>query len=264
MTQHAITQISPQTSTPASRWLTMPAPRPDAALRLFCFPYAGGGAVSFRPWVDRLPTQVELCAVTLPGRGVRLPEPAFWQLAPLVDAIAPALLPQFDRPFAFFGHSLGALLAFELTRYLRRHHQPLPCHLLLSGRRAPHLPATTPPLHPLSEADFLQALRRLNGTPTAVLENTELMQMLLPTLRADFAVVETYHHQADTPLACPMTTFGGLEDPETTPASLMAWQAHTTAPFGCHWFPGDHFFLHTAQPAMLNCLMAYLTQHYEP
>jgi medium-chain acyl-[acyl-carrier-protein] hydrolase len=239
---------------PFNQWITCPQPNPQATLRLFCLPYAGGGALSFRGWANHLYPLVEVCPIELPARGLRLGEPAFTQFEPLVEAIANALFPYLDKPFAFFGHSMGGLISFQLTRQLRRNGWSKPIHLLISGRRAPQVPQTKPPIYSLPESAFLEELRRFNGTPVDVLENAELMQMLLPTLRADFEVVETYRYVSESLLDCPITVFGGLQDPETSVDLLEAWQEQTTAAFSLQWLPGDHFFLHTAQPHLLKLL----------
>ncbi|MGI0495086.1 thioesterase II family protein [Alkalinema pantanalense CENA528] len=244
----------------ANPWLTCPKPKPQAHLRLFCLPYAGGSALNFRSWINDLPPTIELCPIELPGRGLRLPEPAFDRLEPLVQVLGEALLPALDRPFAIFGHSLGALLGFEWARWLRRRGARSPMHLLLSGRRAPQVPTAMPLRYNLPEPDFLAALNRLNGTPQAILEHPELMQLLLPTLRADFSVVETSLYHPEPPLACPVTVFGGVDDPETTLEGLQAWQTQTQQTFRLELLPGDHFFLHSAQPQLLTLIQQTLTQ----
>lgn len=235
-------------------WVLCPKPNAQAKLKLFCFHYAGGGAWSFRNWPDNLPSSVEVCSVELPGRGFRLTEAAFTSLDPLVQAIADALLPRLDKPFAFFGHSMGGLVCFELVRVLRRNYNLNPTHLFVSGHRAPQLPNPDPPIHNLPEPEFLAELRELEGTPQEVLENVELMQLLLPTLRADFTVVETYAYIAEPPLDFPITAFGGLQDREASYDQLNAWQEQTNAVFSLHMLPGNHFFLHSAQSLLLTLL----------
>lgn len=241
-------------------WVICPKPNPQANLRLFCFPYAGGRAASFRRWSDELPTTIEVCPVELPGRGTGIGSTPFTRLLPLVQAIAQALLPYLDKPFAFFGHSMGALVSFELTRLLRREYGLLPLHLFVSGRRAPQIPNLEPPIHILPEPALLEELRRLNGTPQAVLENKELMQLLIPIVRADFAVNETYVYTSEPPLECPITTFGGLQDVEVSYDHLEAWANQTSASFSLQLLPGNHFFLHSAQSLLLQILVQELRQ----
>lgn len=235
-------------------WVTRPKPNPHAKLRLFCFPYGGGGARTFFRWPDNLSPFIEVCPIELPGRGDRLLEPPFTRLEPLLQELSDILLPYLDRPFTFFGHSMGGLVSFELTRLLRREHGLMPLHLFVSGRRAPQLPDPDLPIHTLPESEFLQELRLYNGTPESVLENAELMKLFLPVLRADFAVIETYVYKPEPPLSCPITAFGGLEDRKVSFDALEAWRKQTSATF-CHkMFPGDHFFLHSACSNLLKSL----------
>ncbi len=235
-------------------WVSWRSPNRQARLRLFCFPYAGGAALIFRTWPDSLRMAFEVCPVELPGRGKRITSAPFTRLQLLVQAIAIALLPYLDKPFAFFGHSMGGLVSFELARLLHKKYGKSPVHLFVSGCRAPQVPDPDPPIHDLPEPEFLEELRRLNGTPEAVLENTELMQMLLPALRADFAVIETYAYTPEPPLDCPITAFGGLQDREVSCDDLKAWIEQTNAAFSLHMLPGDHFFLQSAHALLLQSL----------
>jgi medium-chain acyl-[acyl-carrier-protein] hydrolase len=228
-----------QTTNPGITWLK---PNPSASLRLFCFPYAGGSSYIFRPWLDRLPKTIEICPIELPGRGIQIKSTPFKKIEPLVNAIALEIL-----PFAFFGHSMGGLVSFELARFIRRHHSLEPVHLFISGRRAPQTKDLKPPIHNLPEADFLRELRQLNGTPEEVLNNHELRELLMPILRADFAVLETYIYSEEAPLNCPLSVFGGLQDREVTIEQLEAWQAQTFNSFSLKMLPGDHFFIHSSQ-----------------
>lgn len=204
---------------------------------------------------------LEVCPVELPGRGKRITSAPFTRLQLLVQAIAIALLPYLDKPFAFFGHSMGGLVTFELARLLRKNYGISPVHLFVSGYRAPQVPDPDPPIHALPEPEFLEKLRRLNGTPKAVLENAELMQLLLPALRADFAVIETYAYTPESPLDCPITAFGGLQDREVPYDALKVWQEQTNAAFSLHMLPGDHFFLQSAEPLLLQLLSQELYPH---
>lgn len=233
-----------------SRWLPR-SPRETPGLRLFAFPWAGGGATVFQTWASGLPADVELLPVQLPGREERLGEPAFERIEPLVEATRQALAPHLDVPFAFYGHSMGALVAFELTRALRRRGGPMPARLMVSGRRAPHLPVPRPHLHALPDAEFLAGLRRLQGTDDAVLESSELMALVLPTLRADFAVCETRVHAEEPPLDLPITAFGGVSDREAGFADVAAWRHHTRGGFRSRMFPGHHFFPRSCRVALL-------------
>ncbi|MDZ7959069.1 MAG: thioesterase II family protein [Aulosira sp. DedQUE10] len=239
-------------------WIICPKPNPQAALRLFCFPYAGGSSLIFRTWADFLPPCIEVCAIELPGRGRQMRLPPYNKIELLVDAIASNTHPYLDKPFAFFGHSMGGLVSFELTRLLRKRYGIVPARLFVSGRRAPQIPDSEPPIHYLPEIAFIEELRHLNGTPREVLENAELMQLFLPILRADFAVLETYTYTPKPPLECPITVFGGLQDSEVGCDELQAWQEQTKAGFNLQLFHGDHFFLHSAQSLLLEKLAKYL------
>jgi len=236
-----------------NHWITHPKPS-SQAMQLFCLPYAGGSSSIFRTWPDCLPPHVEVCPVELPGRGSRWMEAPFTELLPLARLIAQALQPRLEKPFAFFGHSMGGLVSFELTRLLRQEYGLNPVHLFISGRGAPQISNSGPPVHALPEPDFLVELRRLKGTPEAVLENAELMRLLLPILRADFAVTETYAYTPEPPLECPITVLGGLQDREVSRDRLEAWREETTGAFSLRMLPGDHFFLHSAQPLLLQVL----------
>jgi medium-chain acyl-[acyl-carrier-protein] hydrolase len=226
----------------------------QAPLRLFCFPYAGGSAVIYRAWPDELSSSVEVCPVLLPGRGGRLGETPYEHLEPLLDSLKDAILPYLDRPFAFFGHSMGAMIAFELARRLRREHGIEPIHLFVSGRRAPQVSDPSAPTHNLPQEEFLEELRRLDGTPREVLENQELLSLVLPVVRADFSIVENYLYTPERPLDCPISAFGGLEDQDVTRENIEAWRHQTVSSFSLRMLPGGHFFLNSAQPLLLRML----------
>lgn len=235
-------------------WLAYRRPNPHARLRLFCFPYAGGGASIFSAWFNHLPAQIEVCPVQLPGRGNRLKEVPCTRLARLVDLLAQALVPSFDKPFAFFGHSMGASIGFELARHLRRHDRPQPVHLFVSGARAPHVPDPEPPIHMLPEKAFAEAIRGFDGTPEEILQHEELMNILLPCLRADFEICETHTYEPEAPLSIPVTVFGGWQDKKVRPHHLGPWHEQTLNTCRVHMFPGDHFFLHAARKLLLETI----------
>jgi medium-chain acyl-[acyl-carrier-protein] hydrolase len=238
--------------------------RPGAQMRLFCFPYAGGSAVMFRGWQRLFPEWIEICPVQYPGRGNRIKEALFTKVDPLAKGITQALLPLLDLPFAFFGHSMGAILAFEVSRELRRRRKPLPVHLFLSAVRAPQFPNPDPPVFDLPEAEFIAELRRLNGTPNEVLENAELMALMLPMLRADFTVSQTYNYVHEGgPLACPLSIYGGVDDPSFINAELEGWREHTSGTFSLHMFAGDHFYLHSSETLLTAKLLNELMRSKE-
>lgn len=241
-------------------WLLPAPPNPRARLRLFCFPYAGGGAHIYRSWQAQLPATVELCAVQLPGHGHRIRETAFKRMGPLVEAAATGLLPHCDKPFAFFGHSMGALICFELARLLRKTSGLQPVQLFVAGHRAPQLEDPHESVHNLPDKELVQKLNGLNGTPREVLEHPELMQVVLPILRADFAICETYQYTNEPPLSSPIYAFGGTKDEEAGPEQLEGWKAQTASRFSLEMIPGDHFFLHTAQERLLAAMSRRLTE----
>jgi acyl transferase domain-containing protein/surfactin synthase thioesterase subunit len=243
-----------------SNWLFFPKPQVQPSLRLFCLPYAGAGASIFRSWAETLPSEIEVCAIQLPGREDRLGETLLTRLAPLVKTLAPIVQPYLEIPFAFFGHSMGGLVSFELVRELRRQGSPLPTHLLMSAIRAPQLPDLNLPIHRLPEPHFLEALRRLQGTPEAILQNTELMKLLSPSIRADLAIFENYIYAAEPQLPCPITVFGGAQDPLVLPEDLAGWKDQTLSDFALQMFPTDHFFLHRDRDALLAAIATTLTQ----
>lgn len=232
----------------SSPWFADLRPKPQAQFRLFCFPYAGGNAAAiYRNWLGNSPL-IEMCPVQLPGRGARIREAAHTSLDQLIQEIAPAIIPFLDKPFAFFGHSMGAMISFELTRALRRAGASLPAVLFVSGRGAPHIPDVDPPTYDLPEDEFIQELRSLNGTPKEVIEHPELMKLMIPLLRADFSTCQTYAYSAEPPLDCPIIVLGGLDDREVAPELLHPWREHTTGAFKLQLLPGDHFFLHGNAP----------------
>jgi medium-chain acyl-[acyl-carrier-protein] hydrolase len=229
-------------------------PNPHAALRLFCFPYAGGGALVYRNWGKILPQDIDVCAVQLPGRGNRLLESPFNRMTLVVEAIGREIVPLLDRPYALFGHSMGAIISFELARLFRRDGLPAPTHLFASGHKAPQIAKTEPFTYNLPEAEFIAELQRLNGTPKEVLDHPELMEIMIPLLRADFESIQTYLYKDEPPLDCPITALGGLHDQGIGRETLEPWREQTTAAFNLRMFPGDHFFLHSEQSSLLRVI----------
>jgi surfactin synthase thioesterase subunit len=201
--------------------------------------------------------------VQLPGRENRLAEPSYRRLQPLVQAVADGLTPNLDGPFALFGHSMGALVSFELARELRRRGR-FPACLLLSSFRAPHLPDPDPPIYHLPDAEFIQELVDLGGTPPEVLENAELMELVLPRLRADLEVCDTYSYAPEAPLACPITVFGGVDDQEVHPEELEGWREHTSGAFHLRLYAGGHFYLHETGGALQQAVAEELAHVLTP
>jgi medium-chain acyl-[acyl-carrier-protein] hydrolase len=189
-------------------------------------------------------------------------ERPFTRLTPLVEALTEAIFPLLDKPFAFFGHSLGALVSFELARELRRRYGMHPVRLFASSGHAPQIPHRGPLIHTLPQREFLAELRRLNGTPKEVLEHEELMEIMLPLIRADFALYETYAYEHDSPLSCPIAAFGGSHDRKVSHGDLAAWRCQTSGSFSSRMFPGDHFFMNANLPLLLEAVCQELRGDY--
>jgi medium-chain acyl-[acyl-carrier-protein] hydrolase len=216
--------------------------------KLFCFPYAGGSAAIYRDWGNKLPSGIEVRAVQLPGHGHRLNEPLFTSVEPLVEFLAEELKPDLQGSFALFGHSMGAIISFELAELLRRRNRPGPSHLFLSGRPCPHRTEKEKSTYNLPEREFIEELRRMQGTPNEVLEHPELMAVLGPILRADLEICQTYEYQPrpQPQLDCPITAFGGLQDEEVSREQLDGWREYTASFFAVRMLAGNHFFLHNS------------------
>ena len=245
-----------------SVWFMRHRPLPAPTLRLFILPHAGGGTAQFRRWSEALTPRVETCAVLLPGREARLREAPLTSARTLIELLATEMQPFLHQPFAVLGHSMGALLAFELACELRRRGLPLPRKLYLSGRRAPMLPAPPeqPPLHRLPDTEFLEQVCRMGGIPQAVLAEPELPGLILPALRADFTLLETYVWAPQAPLDCPFLMFGGRQDPRASVEQLTAWKELTCRDFDLKLFPGGHFYLHDRGSSFLTELAADLAR----
>jgi len=224
------------------------------ALRLFCFPFAGGSAMVFREWPDLFPPAIEVCPVELPGHGRRLEERPFGSMDALVNAIALALTNRLPCPYAFFGHSMGAAVSFALAHRLRELGTMGPMHLFLSGRRGPKAPADCLPLYNLPEPEFVQELRRLGGTPQEILGDPEALAVLLPVLRADFELVHTWNASHLSLLACPITAMGGTEDEDVSEQDLKEWSHETAAGFSLNMFRGGHFYLRMEQRSIARLI----------
>jgi medium-chain acyl-[acyl-carrier-protein] hydrolase len=241
----------------ADRWIVAPRPSPAARLRLICFPHAGGSASSFRLWRSLVPPDIDVCPIQLPGRENRLGERPFSRLSSLVEALVDVLEPAPRQPYALFGHSMGALIAFELARALRARGTP-PLHLLVAGHLPPQTPASTSPIHALPDQEFVNQLRRLNGTPPEVLDHPDLMRLIAPLLRADFSVCETYQYVDAAPLDCPISVFAGRADDGAPPDRMLGWRQHTTASCRFHTLASDHFFVSREAPAVVAGVVADL------
>lgn len=249
--QSVSTDVDVPRASRRSRWVPYVRPRAGARVRLIGFPHAGGSASAFRSWENVLPPDIEVCGVQLPGRETRWAEAPLDDLAALLEAVGPALEPWTETPFCLFGHSLGGLIAFELARWQRRHGLPGPVGLFVAGSPAPQTPRSNP-LHGLPREDFVAGLRRLGTVPEELLGNDELLDLVLPTLRADFRVFETYEHRTEHPLACPISILGGEKDQLVPVGELEGWRVHTDSVAAVRLFPGGHFFLQDARADVLE------------
>ena len=212
------------------------------SMRLFCFPYAGGSASVFRDWNAYLPKNIDAFAIQPPGRETRFAEPPVSDFREYVKQSVQAILPFTDRPFAIFGHSLGAAAAFETARLLEKHGVATRL-LIVSGRQSPGSPPRNAPIAHLPDADFLKAVASYNGTPAEVLDNQDLMEILLPMMRADFSLAENYRYTPDLKLSCPIIALASRQDQWLDAETIARWSGMTAGPFESKWFEGDHFYL---------------------
>jgi surfactin synthase thioesterase subunit len=231
-------------------------------MRLFCFPYAGGGASVYHNWGRLLPDWLECLAIKLPGREDRIREQPLTSIDTLVDRLVAELLPVLNKPFAFYGHSMGAILALEVALRLRRSQGPSPCALFLSAYPAPTQgPAASGQpvrVQNLSDSELLQEVLAFQGTPSAAWKNPELLELVLPVLRADFALCDTHVLSDPEPLECPLTVFGGWQDPKVTRPELERWRSRTAGRFEIEMLPGDHFFLSSSVGTLLPLITGAL------
>jgi medium-chain acyl-[acyl-carrier-protein] hydrolase len=226
-----------------TRWTITFAPRPAAAIRIFALPFAGGGASVFRPWALALPSWAELRAVQLPGRQDRISERPMTDVGAIVEALADVLVPDLSTPYAVFGHSMGALLGFELARTMRRHKLPAPVRLAVSGWPSPRVRSHASTLAELPDEEFIRAVGDLGGVPNTVFAAPDMLALALPALRADFAVCAGYEYELESPLEVPISAFGGSADPLTNRAALATWGEETTLGVSVRFYPGNHFYL---------------------
>ena len=241
-------------------WLPITRTKAKSTLRLFCFPYAGGSNTIFYHWGEHLPEWVEVIPAQLPGRGTRIREQAKESIGEIVKGIEPEIKALTRTPIALFGHSFGALIAFETARLLHSLGQP-PTLLVISASRAAHLPPTRAPIHNLEQPDFIAELNQMGGTSKNILENTELMRLLLPTLRADFKAAETYRYTPSEKLSCPILTLASPTDPYVKISQAAAWEQLTSNTFQIEQIPGGHHFLETSRSEVFAALSAALKAH---
>ncbi|MGK5641571.1 thioesterase II family protein [Streptomyces sp. URMC 126] len=234
-----------------AQWIRRFYPRPDGDVRLVCLPHAGGSATFFHPMARMVPAFADVLCVQYPGRQDRRDEPLIDTVPELADRVFATLLPWADRPLAFFGHSMGASLAFEVARRFEREKGIVAAALFASARRAPsvHREET---VHLRDDDGILAETRRLSGTDSQVLEDEELVRMILPVLRSDYRAAETYRYEPGPPLRCPVVALTGDADPKVSVDDAAAWAGHTESSFDLRVFTGGHFYLSDHQEAVVR------------
>ena len=237
-----------------NNWFVPFKQKNNAYIRLFCFHYGGGSASAFRRWSEDIIYDAELIAIQLPGREERFNEPLLDGILQVVDNLCKNFHNYLDRPFIFFGHSIGAVIAFEFIRALRKKGITQPKHLIVSGAKAPQAPLKKQPIHALANAKFIEELRKYNGIPEYIINNKELMSIFLPTIRADFCISETYKYVNESPLALPITALGGLSDDTFYLDDLLKWKEQTNAFFKSYLLAGDHFFINTSYKEVIQII----------
>lgn len=253
-----------KTNTNEAKWILQPDPCERKPYRLFCFPFAGGGASAYYRWPRMLPEEIGVYAVRPPGRENRIMEKPFIRLSAMIEELAVILMPFLDKPFAFFGHSMGALIGYELAHYIRRNFCIGPVHLFVAAGRAPHLVNLEPPYYDLPQDRFLEKLKRYNGMPAEILQNDDLMAFILPSLRADMEMIQTYScMDTQQTLACPISAFGGTTDSMVVRDHLKEWQPYTHNAFSLQMFETGHFFSPAAEQQLLQTIASDFKQTLE-
>ena len=235
-----------------NKWFLVPQPQPLAQKKLFCLHYAGAGASAYRLWPRALPPAIEVLLVQMPGRESRRTEPLEVYFEPVAEQIANVISEQLDNsldangnhlPFAVFGHSMGAMMAYEVTcRLIEK--EKIPEHLFVSAFRAPHLPPPDDPIHQLPNDEMVDVMQtRYGGIPKIILETPDVLELFLPVMRADMQMIETYSYETKPALNIPISAFGGRIDKRVKESDLKDWEQHTTKEFKLQMFPGGHFYL---------------------
>lgn len=241
-----------------SLWFTVPRPRANPKMTLFCFPYAGGSSTDpvFRQWAHAMPDDVEVAVLEMPGRSRRMAEPFERSLLGLVGRLVPVMAHYADRPFAFFGHSLGAIVAYELARALEIAGKPVPRLLVVSAKQAPHLPYRHR-LYDLPRDEFISALRKLNGTRDEILQNEELLEIVISVLRNDLEMAFKYRFLGPPLRTVPIIACAGRDDPHVELESIDAWREHAEQ-FEFSVYPGGHFYIQNESSEAIRARMVEL------
>lgn len=244
-------------------WFTNPTPRRNAKIRLICFHYAGGGASIFHQWGSQLPEYIEVVAVQLPGREDRFKDQPIADINTVTTMLQDELSCLLDKPYAVFGHSMGAILSYEWLRTVKKSNLPSPILYLPAGRQAPHIPNKSPPLYSLSDQEFIDGLlKKYPNTMRPALDNAEICQLSMPKLRADFTLAEGYQYKLGATLDCPILAIAGQQEYCIEDGDLLAWGNHTTNNISTSRLPGDHFFILSSRSALLYFISGKLKAAY--
>lgn len=241
-------------------WFFCKKPNVGASMRLFCFPFSGGGASVFNGWVEPAGPGIEICALQLPGRETRYPEPKVKDFDYLVEQTARAIYEYRDKSFAIFGYSFGALLAFEVCRELRRQDMVMPLHLFVAACQAPQIPDAYPPISMLDDREFVEKVEELFEPQSEAWNHLELRDFLLPVLRDDIAVCESYVYREEAPLSCPIHVFAGEQDRSISVDSTRYWSEQSTGTVCQYVFPGGHFFIDNSVDEIISLVSSALNQ----
>jgi medium-chain acyl-[acyl-carrier-protein] hydrolase len=246
-------------TTKTTPWMVGGRTSASAICRLFCLPHSGSGAFQFASWKNLLPEFLDICPIQLPGRENRFREPPFTRVQTIVENLAPELSLYMDRPYILYGYSLGALIAFELARELRKRKIRAPLALYALALRAPHLPQHYAPMRQLPDDLFLaEVARRYGGLPAIIQQDVELMKLVIPVLRADITALETYVYEEQDPLDCSIYASGGNLDSTVKEKDLEAWRLHTSSGFELKMFDGDHFFIRNNRESIFRSILAQI------
>jgi len=248
----------------SGRSILCPKRRPDAATRLFCFPHAGVGPSVFRGWADELLADTEVCLVQLPGREGRLREAPYSSIGAVLPGLIEDMAFLLDRPFAFYGHSLGATVAYECALNLRKNLRLEPVHLFVGASQGPQLPWKHSPMRALPEDEFLSEMAtRYGALPAEVISDPEMRALVVPILRADISMIEKYVHLAESPLSCDLTVFGGVKDHMVQRHESESWRELTTGRFRLQMLDGNHLFLKSHKDHLLHSIAGEMNQYSE-
>jgi surfactin synthase thioesterase subunit len=242
----------------AGLWFVRPKKQKQVKLRLFCFPYAGGGPMVFSHWPKSLPNHIEVSSALLPGRHTRLREKPVEHWPQLIDSLETAIEPALDCPFVFFGHSFGGRIAYELAKRLQQQQKPMPAQLIISASRSPNISNDRPLMHDLPQAEFIQRVIAMKGTPAEVLDDKSILQIMEPMLRADIKLAELWGNAGDSPVDIPIAVFAGARDTIEPPEQIREWARYTHRAFTYKQFPGDHFFIHSDEAEVMTAINALL------